>query len=174
MEVAGVSYAIDNAWSTDPDDAIAFDGKYLWVHIADPASTVAPDDKIDKMARDRGATLYIPEGASRMLSEDCLTDYALGLSQKSRALSFRILLDEKNAIEECQVFKTWVRVERLTYESADERKDSPELAPLYEIARKNIERRNKAGAVQNRFGVSADIGFHIHQRGEPVGNHPHT
>ena len=148
MEVEGVSYAIDNAWSTDPDDAIAFDGKYLWVHIADPASTVAPDDKIDKMARDRGATLYIPEGASRMLSEDCLTDYALGLSQKSRALSFRILLDEKNAIEECQVFKTWVRVERLTYESADERKDSPELAPLYEIARKNIERRNKAGAVQ--------------------------
>lgn len=148
MEVEGVSFAIDNAWSTDPDDAIAFDGKYLWVHIADPASTVAPDDKIDKMARDRGATLYIPEGASRMLSEDCLTDYALGLSEKSRALSFRILLDEKNAIEECQVFKTWVTVERLTYEGADERKDSPELAPLYEIARKNIERRNKAGAVQ--------------------------
>ena len=148
LEVQGVSYAIDNAWSTDPDDAVAFDGKYLWVHIADPASSVMPDDKIDKMARDRGATLYIPEGASRMLSEDCLTDYALGLTERSRALSFRILLDEKNAVAECQVFKTWVNVERLTYESADEQRDSPALAPLYEIARRNIERRNAAGAVQ--------------------------
>ena len=146
--VEGTSYAIDNAWSTDPDDAVAFDGTYLWVHIADPASTVKSDDKIDRIARDRGATLYIPEGASRMLSEDCLEDYALGLSEKSRALSFRILLDEKNAVADCQVFKTWVTVARLTYESADEKKDSPELAPLYEIARKNIERRNKAGAVQ--------------------------
>jgi len=148
LEVAGTSYAIDNAWSTDPDDAVAFDGQYLWVHIADPASTVKPDDKIDRIARDRGATLYIPEGASRMLSEDCLEDYALGLSEKSRALSFRILLDEKNAVADCQVFKTWVNVKRLTYESADEQKDSAALAPLYEIARKNIERRNKAGAVQ--------------------------
>ena len=148
LEVAGVSYAIDNAWSTDPDDAVAFDGKYLWVHIADPASTVKPDDAIDRMARDRGATLYIPEGASRMLSEDCLTDYALGLTEKSRALSFRILLDEKNAVAECAVFKTWVTVERLTYESADERRAEPALAALYEIAEKNIERRKKAGAVQ--------------------------
>ena len=148
LEVAGESYAIDNAWSTDPDDAVAFDGQYLWVHIADPASTVKPDDKIDRIARDRGATLYIPEGASRMLSEDCLEDYALGLSEKSRALSFRILLDEKNAVSDCQVFKTWVNVKRLTYEEADEQKDSAALAPLYEIARKNIERRNKAGAVQ--------------------------
>ncbi|MBQ3826036.1 MAG: RNB domain-containing ribonuclease, partial [Spirochaetaceae bacterium] len=113
MVVEGTSYAIDNAWSTDPDDAVAFDGTYLWVHIADPASTVRPDDKIDRIARGRGATLYIPEGASRMLSEDCLEDYALGLSEKSRALSFRILLDEKNAVADCQVFKTWVTVARL-------------------------------------------------------------
>ena len=40
--VPGVAYAIDNKWSKDPDDAIAFDGTYLWVHIADPASTVMP------------------------------------------------------------------------------------------------------------------------------------
>ncbi|MCR5607336.1 MAG: RNB domain-containing ribonuclease [Treponema sp.] len=148
LEVEGVSYAIDNEWSTDPDDAIAYDGKYVWVHIADPASTVMPDSSIDKMARDRGATLYIPEGASRMLSEDALQDYALGLTEKSRALSFRLTLDEDCNVQECAVLKTWVKVERLTYSSADERKESPELAPLYDIARRNIEKRNKAGAVQ--------------------------
>ena len=84
---------------TDPDDAVAFDGKYLWVHIADPASAILPESPIDKAARARGATLYIPEGAARMLAEDSLEDYALGLTQKSRALSFRLLLNDDGTID---------------------------------------------------------------------------
>lgn len=147
LTVPGTAYAIDNSWSKDPDDAIAFDGKYLWVHIADPASTVMPESSIDKTARDRGATLYIPEGASRMLAEESLSDYALGLRRDSLALSFRILLDENSNIEECKVFKTKVEVECITYEEADKRKECPELKPLFEIARKNEERRNSHGAV---------------------------
>lgn len=145
--VPGVAYAIDNKWSKDPDDAIAFDGTYLWVHIADPASTVMPESSIDRAARDRGATLYIPEGASRMLAEESLSDYALGLKRDSLALSFRLLLEDNCSIKECKVFKTKVNVECITYEDADQKKDSPELKPLFEIARKNIIRRNSQGAV---------------------------
>ncbi|MBQ9282608.1 MAG: RNB domain-containing ribonuclease [Treponema sp.] len=147
VRVPGVSYAIDSQWSTDPDDAIAFDGEYLWVHIADPAAFVTPDSEIDKVARGRGATLYLPEGAARMLSEDCLEDYALGLREESRALSFKIKLGENGELEDCEVLRTLVDVKRLSYEKADELKDSPELKPLFEIARKNAERRVKAGAV---------------------------
>ena len=146
-KVPGVSYAIDNAWSSDPDDAVAWDGEHLWVHIADPASTVMPGSSIDNTARARGATLYIPEGASRMLCEDALSDYALGLNPESRALSFRLTFAEDGAVEECTVLKTLVTVQRLTYEQADAQKDSPELKPLFDIARRNIERRRKAGAV---------------------------
>ena len=145
--VPGVAYAIDNKWSKDPDDAIAFDGTYLWVHIADPASTVMPESSIDRAARDRGATLYIPEGASRMLAEESLSDYALGLKRESLALSFRLLLEDNCSIKECKVFKTKVNVACITYEDADQKKDSPELKPLFEIARKNIIRRNSQGAV---------------------------
>ncbi|MBO6218265.1 MAG: RNB domain-containing ribonuclease [Treponema sp.] len=147
LRVPGVSYAIDSQWSTDPDDAIAFDGEFLWVHIADPASFVSPDSEIDKVARGRGATLYLPEGAARMLSEDCLEDYALGLREESRALSFKIKLGENGDVEDCEVLRTIVDVKRLTYEKADELKDSPELKPLFDIARRNAERRSKAGAV---------------------------
>lgn len=147
IRVEGVSYAIDSEWSNDPDDAIAFDGKYLWVHIADPASYVKPDSEIDKMARSRGATLYLPEGAARMLSEDCLEDYALGLREESRALSFKISLNENGDIEDCDVLRTIVDVKRLTYLKADELKDTPELKPLFDIARRNFERRVKKGAV---------------------------
>lgn len=141
------AYAIDNQWSTDPDDAIAFDGQYVWVHIADPASSVYPDSPIDIAARHRGATLYIPEGAVRMLAEDSLENYALGLTPLSRALSFCIELDENGAVLSCKVLKTLVKVKRYTYEEADIQKDSPQLAPLYAIARRNEQRRLKAGAV---------------------------
>ena len=148
VAVPGVSYAIDSRWSHDPDDAIAFDGECLWVHIADPASTVFPDSPIDRAARARGATLYIPEGASRMLSEDSLADYALGLAPKSRALSFKITFDEHGDVADCAVLRTVVTVERLTYEQADARKDEPGLAPLFALAARNAERRRQAGAVQ--------------------------
>ena len=147
MEVPGFAYAIDSEHSTDPDDAVAFDGEYLWVHIADPASSVLPDSSIDIAARGRGTTLYIPEGASRMLAESCLEDYALGLKNPSSALSFRIKVDEQSQIEDCQVFKTLVNVKRLTYKLAEEQKESPELKPLFEIARKNRARREANGAV---------------------------
>ncbi len=148
-----IAYAIDNEWSTDPDDAIAFDGTYLWVHVADPASTVFPDSPIDIAARGRGATLYLPEGASRMLAEESLTDYALGLAEEldppqiSRALSFKILLDVTGHIEEVEVLKTFVKVDRLSYKKADELQHSDYLAPLFEIAQKNIERRKSSGGV---------------------------
>lgn len=145
--VAGVSYAIDNEWSADPDDAVAFDGTYLWIHIADPASAVEPGSLIDASARSRGATLYIPEGASRMLCEQSLADYALGLKEESRALSFRILLDEKGGIKDCAVLKTLVRVKRLTYAQADSLKETAQLKALFDIARRNAERRRQSGAV---------------------------
>ena len=142
-----IAYAIDGENSTDPDDAVSFDGKYLWVHVADPASSVEPDSSIDIAARDRGTTLYIPEGASRMLCESCLEDYALGLKNPSNALSFRIQLDEESQIVDCDVFKTSINVKRLTYVQAEQQKDSSELKVFFELARKNKIRREKNGAV---------------------------
>ena len=91
-----------------------------------------------------------------MLSEESLEDYALGLCEykdgkptgkKSKALSFRLRLDENGAITDSAVIKTLVHVERLTYEQADERRETPELAPLFEIADRNFKRRTASGAV---------------------------
>ena len=82
-----------------------------------------------------------------MLSEDCLEDYALGLREESRALSFKIKLNENGDLEDCEVLRTIVDVKRLSYKKADELKDTPELKPLFDIARRNFERRCKAGAV---------------------------
>lgn len=147
ITVTHTAFAIDNPSSKDPDDAIAFDGEYLWVHIADPASTVIPNSIIDKSARNRGATLYLPEGSARMLCESALEEYALGLNETSRALSFKIKLSDTCSIEDVTVMRTWVKVKRLTYQEAQEQKENPELSPLFSIARQNIQRRKNMGAI---------------------------
>ncbi|MBP3449880.1 MAG: RNB domain-containing ribonuclease [Spirochaetaceae bacterium] len=148
VEVSTISYAIDNEWSTDPDDAIGFDGEFYWVHVADPASTVFPDSKIDIDARHRGTTLYLPEHTARMLNEKSIEDYALGLTEKSKALSFKIKLDENANIIDTEVLKSIVNVKRLTYKQADEIKDCAELKPLFDIAKKYEQRRKSSGAIQ--------------------------
>lgn len=151
-EVPCVCYAIDAPNAADPDDAVGFDGTYFWVCIADPASTVEPDSSIDMAARARGTTLYIPEGASRMLCESCLEDYALGLSEKatgkkSSALAFRLKMTDDSQIEECEIKKVRVEVKMISYAEAEEQKESPELKPMFELARKNLLRRQNNNAV---------------------------
>ena len=146
-EVPCVCYAIDSPHAADPDDAVGFDGKKLWVCIADPAASVVPDSSIDIAARNRGTTLYIPEGASRMLCESSLEDYALGLKENSNALAFCLTLDDSCQIQECEVKKVRVHVKMISYEQAEQLKESPELKPLFEIARRNLERRTANNAV---------------------------
>ena len=145
------AYAIDNPGSTDPDDAISFDGTYLWIHIANPADTIQADTQSDTDACARGATLYTPEGAARMLGEKAVDYFALGLKSISWALSFKLLLGADGAIEEVGIHRTKLSVIRMTYEEADAQKDSPALAPLFAIAEKNRVRRENAGAVSIDF-----------------------
>lgn len=152
MDLSAVpAYAIDNADSTDPDDAVSFDGAYLWIHIANPADTIAAGTQSDADACARGATLYTPEGASRMLGEKAVDYFALGLSPRSYALSFRLLLDDNGDIADAEIYRTCLHVIRMTYEQADEQKDSPELAPLFAAAEKNRRRRERAGAISIDF-----------------------
>ncbi|MDR3114800.1 MAG: RNB domain-containing ribonuclease [Treponema sp.] len=150
------AFAIDNAWSNDPDDAISVEGSCLWVHVADPGASILPGSPEDGEARNRGATLYLPEGASMMLAEEARSLYALGLEAVSPALSFKISLNEAGAVMETAVFRSWVKVSRLTYEEADallkgHGPQAPELRALFRIAEKNLARRRTAGAVFMEF-----------------------
>lgn len=142
------AYAIDNEDSSDPDDAIGFDGDFLWIHIADPSDTVLPDSPPDIEARKRGSTNYLPEGVFRMLGSEITLNYSLGLEKISKALSFRLKLDENGDISSVRILKTLVNVERLTYKKASLLKDSNELNALFRISQRNRERRLRKGAVE--------------------------
>jgi exoribonuclease-2 len=147
------AYAIDNAWSDDPDDAVSLEDpgpegpRVLWVHVADPGASIMPDSPADREARNRGATLYLPEGASRMIAGEALPLYALGLGESSPALSFKMVLNRDFSVAETDIIPSRVRVTRLSYAEADSEKYVPELGGLFVLAQANLARRLAAGAV---------------------------
>jgi len=113
------AWAIDNAWSHDPDDAISWDGEAVWVHVADPASAITPGSAADLEASNRSGTLYLPEGAIPMLPDAALDRFGLGLADTSRALSFRVALDAEGLVTDVRVVPSRVRVTRLSYGAID-------------------------------------------------------
>jgi exoribonuclease-2 len=171
------SFAIDSPWSNDPDDAVSVEnnagdtGKegvsgsvVLYVHVADPASSITVDSPAEREARNRGATLYLPEGSSRMLADESLALFALGLKEgrPDPALTFKITLDEKGEIADAEIFPSLVKVTRLSYAEADRIMNGEDsinglsgthagpaelLQKLCRLADRNLERRLDLGAI---------------------------
>jgi exoribonuclease-2 len=170
------SYAIDNAYSADPDDALSIEGPdargrfTLYVHVADPAASVLSGSPADIEARGRGATLYLPEGPACLLAGDALDRFALGFtgtlpplppcerpSGTGPALTFKMSLAPGGAPEDIEIFPSIVKVTRLSYKEADRmtRPDASDavpgaphdLAALVSLGKANVERRAASGAV---------------------------
>ncbi|GMO18536.1 MAG: ribonuclease catalytic domain-containing protein [Termitinemataceae bacterium] len=146
------AYAIDDEESSDPDDAVSLEplasGQTLYVHIADPSASILPDSASDREARSRGATFYAPEGIARMLGGGALDYYALGIKERSPALTIKLTLKEDGAPAQTEIFRSVLKVTRLSYESASKLKA---LSPLCELAQNNLRRRIMAGAAQIDF-----------------------
>lgn len=141
------AFAIDDdPASADADDALSFKEGEVLVHVADVAAWVAPDSALDRVARERGSALYLPERVVPMLPEGLLAEAALGRSERSRALTFAFRLEggEPKAV---RVFPSWVRVQRLSYREAEDRLAEPPFAELLLLAEAFYQRRLAAGAL---------------------------
>lgn len=145
--------AIDDAGSRDPDDAVSLemgkDGRpaRLWVHVADVAALVSPDSPADESARERGASLYLPEGTVTMLPEEATRRLGLGLAPISPALSFSLDLDEGGDVQDVTVVPSRVRVTRLSYAEAESKLEEEPLRSLYRVARQLETLREQNGAM---------------------------
>ena len=94
------AYSIDDSSTTEIDDALSVTGLgsgkvTLGVHIAAPGLAVQPGDAIDKVARERQSTVYMPGYKITMLPGDVVEHYTLGAGQPRPALSFYATFDEK-------------------------------------------------------------------------------
>ena len=92
------AFSIDDVTTTEIDDAFSVvtlaDGTLrVGIHIAAPALGIRPDDVIDKMARQRMSTVYMPGDKITMLPDEIVAAFTLAEGKNCPALSLYATLD---------------------------------------------------------------------------------
>ena len=108
------AFSIDDSATTEIDDALSVQGLgsgtvVFGVHIAAPALAIQPDSALDKVARERLSTVYMPGWKLTMLPDAVVQAYTLIEGRACPAVSLYVTLDE--ATLEIQATET--RLERV-------------------------------------------------------------
>ncbi|MDM4767640.1 RNB domain-containing ribonuclease [Pelomonas sp. SE-A7] len=100
LPLAGVAaFSIDDSATTEIDDALSVQGLgtgtvVFGVHIAAPGLAIQPDSAVDKVARDRYSTVYMPGWKLTMLPDEVVQAYTLIEGRDCPAVSLYVTLDE--------------------------------------------------------------------------------
>jgi exoribonuclease II len=100
LPLANVSaFSIDDSATTEIDDALSVQGIgtgtiVFGVHIAAPGLAFAPDTPIDKVARERLSTVYMPGYKLTMLPDEVVQAYTLIAGRDCPAVSLYVTMDE--------------------------------------------------------------------------------
>jgi exoribonuclease-2 len=109
------AFSIDDSSTTEIDDALSVQGLgsgrvVFGIHIAAPALAITPDSAIDKVARERLSTVYMPGWKITMLPDDVVQTYTLQAGRQCPALSLYVTFDENSLA----VQSTETRLERVS------------------------------------------------------------
>jgi len=93
------AFSIDDSQTTEIDDALSVQGLgtgtvTFGIHIAAPALAFAPDSAVDKVARERLSTVYMPGYKLTMLPDEVVQAYTLIAGRDCPAVSLYVTLDE--------------------------------------------------------------------------------
>ena len=165
---------IDDASTTDMDDAVSVhfreDGSYqAGVHITDVSALIPAHSALDEEARNRGASLYLPETKFPMLPP-VLSENLGSLIPHENRLAVSLLWDMR--ADGMMEVPTWTLsviqcCEKLSYDDADAILDDithprhAMLSALFDTAESLLIQRVEAGAVavdqiDRRVNISAD------------------
>jgi exoribonuclease-2 len=108
------AFSIDDSHTTEIDDALSVQGLgsgtvVLGIHIAAPGLAIAPDSPLDRIARERLSTVYMPGWKLTMLPDEVVQAYTLLEGRDCPAVSLYVTFDE--ATLEQKSFET--RLERV-------------------------------------------------------------
>ena len=93
------AFSIDDSATTEIDDALSVQGLgsgtvVFGVHIAAPGLAITPDSALDKVARERLSTVYMPGWKLTMLPDAVVQAYTLIAGQDCAAVSLYVSFDE--------------------------------------------------------------------------------
>ncbi|TSE32011.1 Exoribonuclease 2 [Tepidimonas thermarum] len=97
---AGVAaFSIDDSSTTEIDDALSVQGLgsgsvTLGIHIAAPGLAITPDSALDRVARERLSTVYMPGHKITMLPDAVVQGYTLQAGGARPAVSLYLRVDE--------------------------------------------------------------------------------
>ena len=151
-------YTIDDISTTEIDDGLSIetlaDGrKRIWIHIADPTRWLDPESPLDKDARKRGTSVYLPTGVIPMFPiELAAGPMSLIENKVCHAMSFAVDLDEVGAVAHYEIVASLVKPNyRLTYEDVEEMLQlgvEDDLDRLADFARLRKKWRVEQGAIE--------------------------
>ena len=108
------AFSIDDSATTEIDDALSVQGLgsgsvVFGIHIAAPGLAFGPDAPLDKVARERLSTVYMPGHKLTMLPDEVVQAYTLMAGRDCPAVSLYVTLDEATLV----VTATETRLERV-------------------------------------------------------------
>jgi exoribonuclease-2 len=93
------AFSIDDSATTEIDDALSVQGLgsgtvVFGIHIAAPGLALLPDSPVDKVARERLSTVYMPGWKLTMLPDEVVQAYTLTAGRDCPAVSLYVTFDE--------------------------------------------------------------------------------
>lgn len=93
------AFSIDDSATTEIDDALSVQGLgtgqvTVGIHIAAPALAILPNSDVDKVARARLSTVYMPGNKITMLPDVVVQNYTLAEGKNCPAVSLYVTFDE--------------------------------------------------------------------------------
>jgi exoribonuclease II len=93
------AFSIDDSATTEIDDALSVQGLgtgkvIVGIHIAAPALALLPNSDVDKVARARLSTVYMPGNKITMLPDAVVQNYTLAEGNNCPAVSLYVTFDE--------------------------------------------------------------------------------
>lgn len=168
------TFTIDGQSTLDFDDALSIETRddhfLVGIHISDVAETIQKDDLLDREARLRGSSIYMPDHRISM-APPLLAENRLSLIKDHirPAISTMVKISFGGDIISYDIFPSIIRVDQqISYFEANNNAEGGEpLGALYQIATRFREKRLSQGAIQITL---PEINVWLDESGFPVVN----
>lgn len=165
---------IDGQSTLDFDDALSIETRddhfLVGIHISDVAQHIKKGDLLDREARSRGSSIYMPDNRISM-APPLLAENRLSLKKDHLrpAISTMVKINLSGDIISYDIFPSIIRVDhQLSYFEANISAEEGEaISTLYNIATRFREKRLSQGAIQITL---PEINIWLDESGSPVVN----